>query len=73
VEPDVVVESRKAPEPDTGDVIMPAGGESSLLGHLTPAFGEVISDDAPDIDDYQLRMAFQIVRGLSAAKDKKAR
>ncbi len=69
VVPDVQIESRDEPQPDEESLILAAtASEHKLPGHLAPKEGRSASGDDPQIDDYQLRIAFQLVRGLSRAK-----
>ncbi|MBN2342614.1 MAG: S41 family peptidase [Deltaproteobacteria bacterium] len=69
IEPDVVVESLNAPAPDelTQSISqMPA--EDDLPGHLKKeTVAEKQSNETP-VNDYQLRMGYQILQGLVRAK-----
>jgi carboxyl-terminal processing protease len=76
VTPDVIVESRKAPEPDDETrMLEEAPEEKDLPGHLRGGNGggSETEEDEPEIADFQLRVAFQVLRGLvraDAAKKK---
>ena len=62
--PDVVIESRTAPEPDEETAAITAlPGEGDLPGHLKPNKVGPISKET-EIEDYQLRIAFQLLHGL---------
>jgi carboxyl-terminal processing protease len=70
VTPDVIVESRRAPEPDDETRLLEeAPDESDLPGHLEGGNGDspATEEDEPEIDDFQLRVAFQVLRGLVRA------
>jgi len=69
VEPDILIESRKPPAPDEETAIlnkMPP--ERELPGHLQSQKTGEGSEDDPEIEDLQLRVAFHVLRGLSRAK-----
>lgn len=72
IEPDVVVESTIPPKPDeTTKSIAQMPTENDLPGHLREERGllEAANDDKePIIEDFQLRIAFQILRGMHRAK-----
>jgi carboxyl-terminal processing protease len=73
IRPDVVVESRTPPrseEPDAG-LGLYYGGEADLPGHLAPDTGRAAADEAPAIADFQLRVAFQVLRGLTSEAARK--
>ena len=65
--PDVVIESRKAPTPDKETLAISSTGESDLPGHLPSENGEGADafDGDEQIEDFQMRVAFQLLRGLS--------
>ncbi len=66
VTPDVVVGSRNAPEPDEETLLLQKMPEErELPGHLDNGDEEPLREDEPEIDDYQLKTAFQLLRGLS--------
>ena len=68
IEPDVAVESRDAPAPDAETTLLAAlPDERDLAGHLTPE-GTAAAPDEPRIDDYQLRIAFELVRGQARTR-----
>lgn len=71
IAPDVAIESRDAPSPDEETKLLAAlPGERDLAGHLAgEAGGEA---EGPIIDDYQLRIAYQLVRGQARAAAAKA-
>ena len=72
--PDVVVESLNAPEPDeiTQAISeMPAEGE--LPGHLGKEKKAETAQTSVALDDYQLRMAFQILKGMVNARQARER
>ncbi len=72
VQPDVVVESLNPPEPDEETAaITEFAGEGSLPGHLSAEKSSGDDGDGAAIDDYQLRIAFQVLRGLTRAKEAK--
>ncbi|MBN2717534.1 MAG: S41 family peptidase [Deltaproteobacteria bacterium] len=65
IAPDVTVESLNAPEPDEMTAAiseMPAEGD--LPGHLGNEKKSADDKSAIQLDDYQLRMGFQILKGL---------
>ena len=67
--PDVVVESLNPPEPDemTQSISeMPAEGE--LPGHLQREKHRLAAAPTPALKDYQLRMGYQILKGLVRAR-----
>jgi carboxyl-terminal processing protease len=69
VVPDVFIESKKAPEPDEETAMINSlPGEEDLPGHLNPGAPVPEEDKKIDIDDYQLRIAFQLLRGLARAE-----
>jgi carboxyl-terminal processing protease len=71
VVPDVVVESRKAPEPDDETLMLEeAPEEKDLPGHLSGKEKDAAetAEDEPEIEDFQLRVAFQLLRGLVRAE-----
>ncbi|MDD5309770.1 MAG: S41 family peptidase [Deltaproteobacteria bacterium] len=73
VQPDVIVESRKAPpaeQPDAG-LGLYYGGEADLPGHLAPDKARAAAEEAPAIADFQLRVAFQVLKGLTTPAAKK--
>jgi carboxyl-terminal processing protease len=63
--PDVLVESRTAPTTVDGDA--PDMKESDLPGHLDN--GIPTADDAAAIDDFQLRMAVQLLCGIARQQE----
>ena len=64
--PDVVIESRKAPEPDEETLAISAVLESAIPGHLPAENGKKKASNNPEaIEDFQLRVAFQLLKGLS--------
>lgn len=66
IEPDVVVESRVAPEPDEKALIFKdMKGEADLPGHLQAEPQIDSNRDKAPVGDYQLHMASQILRGLA--------
>ncbi len=68
VVPDVVIESLKAPEPDAETAALSAiAGEGDLPGHLKPETSARNEIEGADIEDYQLRIAFQLLGGLVRA------
>ncbi len=70
VEPDLVVQSRTAPEPDAETAAMAAAPrESDLPGHLKPAVAEDARGVGEDIADYQLRIALQLLGGLARGRE----
>ncbi len=73
VVPDVEIASRKAPAPDEKTAAMEAlPGEGDLPGHL--AAGRTATGDGEKtvIEDYQLRVAFQLLGGLVRAEQAKS-
>ncbi len=69
VVPDVAIESRKEPEPDKETSKLAAlPGEGDLPGHLAADKLEKTPTDRIEIEDYQLRIAFQLLGGLVRAK-----
>jgi carboxyl-terminal processing protease len=68
VVPDVEIASRKAPEPDEETAALEAlPGEGDLPGHLAAErTGQIAAEKTP-IEDYQLRVAFQLLGGLARA------
>jgi carboxyl-terminal processing protease len=67
--PDVVVESLNPPEPDemTRSITeMPAEGE--LPGHLLRENSRRTAEAPAELSDYQLRMGYQILKGLVRAR-----
>jgi carboxyl-terminal processing protease len=72
VSPDVVIESVNPPAPDpVTEAIASSQGEGGLAGHLAPV-GSLKSDaNESTIDDFQLRVAFQLLTGMARAKDAK--
>ena len=68
IAPDVAIESRDAPTPDEETALLAAlPGERDLAGHL--ARDETVPTvEEPVIDDYQLRLAYQLGRGQARAK-----
>lgn len=74
VTPDVVVESRKPPEPDDETrMLEEAPDEKDLPGHLQGGGGgaDRSDEDEPEIADFQLRVAFQVLRGLVRSESAK--
>jgi carboxyl-terminal processing protease len=73
IAPDVAIESRNAPAPDAETALLATlPGERDLAGHLAGerqggGVGAAPAAAEPTIDDYQLRVAYQIVRGLARA------
>jgi carboxyl-terminal processing protease len=70
VVPDVVVESRDAPAPDDETrMLEEAPEEKDLPGHLEGKEREGVEaeEDEPEIEDFQLRVAFQLLRGFVRA------
>ncbi len=66
IDPDVVVESRQAPEPDEKTrIFKEMRGEADLPGHLQAEPQRESEGDLFAIEDYQLRIAAQILRGLA--------
>jgi carboxyl-terminal processing protease len=67
VTPDVIIASRQEPPPDQETAAIAAmPREQELPGHLRSEDLEpLLGEDEPEIDDYQLRIAFQLVRGLA--------
>lgn len=75
VTPDVIVESREAPEPDDETrMLEEAPDEKDLPGHLRGGDGDrpPADESEPEIADFQLRVAFQLLRGLVRADAAKA-
>jgi carboxyl-terminal processing protease len=66
IEPDVVVEPRRPPLDNPDD--FPSGAEGLLPGHLAGPEDKASDRLHNPLDDYQLHMAFQILRGLNAAR-----
>jgi len=72
--PDVLVESRRPPEPDEETKILDeALAEADLPGRLEAGKGANVEAAEPEIDDLQLRVAFHILRGLTRAQKARAR
>ena len=74
VQPDVEIASRTAPLPDeetTALEAMPAEGD--LPGHLAALRSRASEDGKDQIEDYQLRVGFQLLGGLVRAEQAKAR
>ncbi len=72
VVPDVVIESRTAPEPDEETAAITAlPGEGDLPGHLKPDKREPDKVKETEIEDYQLRIAFQLLNGLVRKEEAK--
>ncbi|MCP4676090.1 MAG: S41 family peptidase [Deltaproteobacteria bacterium] len=68
VVPDVAIESLKAPEPDAETAALSAlVSEGDLPGHLKPEDTTRNEVEGADIEDYQLRIAFQLLGGLVRA------
>jgi carboxyl-terminal processing protease len=68
IAPDVAVESRDAPKADEETALLAAlPDERDLAGHLAPERSGAAPED-PRIDDYQLRIAFELVRGQARAR-----
>lgn len=66
VEPDIVVASKNEPTPDPETAaIQTAAKEGELPGHLTTDTDTPARDDTRPIDDYQLRIALQLLSGLA--------
>ncbi len=66
VHPDVIIASREAPKPDDETAALTAiPGEQRLPGHLAPAPSETPAIETVDIKDYQLRIGFQLLTGIS--------
>ncbi len=68
--PDIAIESRQAPSPDPETAAIAASlGEGELPGHLKPLTPrDTVQSDAvqgQNIDDYQLRIALQLLTGLA--------
>jgi carboxyl-terminal processing protease len=64
--PDVVVESRLPPEPDSDTRLLAAlPSEKDLPGHLAPKEKEKSHEGAVEIADFQLRIAMQLLMGLA--------
>lgn len=73
IEPDVAVGSRDEPTPDEETALLASlPAERELAGHLAEE-RESPAPDAPRIDDYQLRIAYQLVRGQARARAAKGR
>jgi carboxyl-terminal processing protease len=69
VQPDVVIESRTAPAPgEESQLIDDVAGEGDLPGHLPPDGPLTAKEDSGSIADYQLRIAYQLLRGLARAE-----
>jgi carboxyl-terminal processing protease len=69
IAPDIAIESRDAPTPDEETALLASlPGERDLVGHLAVEKGATTEAAEPDIADYQLRVAYQIVRGQARAK-----
>jgi carboxyl-terminal processing protease len=69
IAPDVAIESRDPPAPDEETALLASlPGERDLAGHLAEDGAGKAPVDEPVIDDYQLRIAYQIARGLARAK-----
>jgi carboxyl-terminal processing protease len=69
ISPDVAIESRDPPAPDEETALLASlPGERDLAGHLAQEKGSAPAADEPIIDDYQLRIAYQLVRGQARAK-----
>ena len=74
VTPDVVVESRNPPEPDEETKLLEeAPGEVDLPGRLDPDAPAGPAAPEPAIEDFQLRVAFQLLRGLVRAEAARGR
>jgi carboxyl-terminal processing protease len=68
IRPDVEVESLAAPEPDEETRLLESVAEKDLPGALAVERGAATEQAGdPPIDDYQLRIAFQILRGQARA------
>jgi carboxyl-terminal processing protease len=73
VVPDVEIASRKAPEPDDETAAVESmPGEGDLPGHLAADRTGQIDASAIHIEDYQLRIAFQLLGGLVRAEQAKS-
>jgi len=67
--PDVAIESRDAPTPDEETKLLASlPVERDLAGHLAEDHRAASEAGEPVIDDYQLRIAYQLVRGQARAK-----
>jgi carboxyl-terminal processing protease len=72
VVPDVEIASRKAPAPDEETAAVEAlPGEGDLPGHLAAEKTDQIDARTTHIEDYQLRIAFQLLGGLVRAEQAK--
>jgi carboxyl-terminal processing protease len=71
IRPDVEVESLAAPEPDAETRLLESVAEKRLPGALAVE-GQASDSGEPAIEDYQLRIAFQILRGQAAAEARRA-
>lgn len=70
VEPDIVIQSRTAPEPDEETAAVAAAPkESDLPGHLKPAGAGNERSVGEDIGDYQLSIALQLLNGLARGRE----
>lgn len=70
IEPDIVVESLNAPTPDElTESISQMPTEGDLPGHLKKEKSADPKSDSPALEDFQLRMGFQIVKGMIRAKN----
>ncbi|MCP4692009.1 MAG: S41 family peptidase [Desulfobacterales bacterium] len=73
VAPDVEIASRTAPEPDKETAALEAlPGEGDLPGHLAAERTEQIAGEETLIEDYQLRVGFQLLGGLVRAAQAKS-
>jgi carboxyl-terminal processing protease len=70
VTPDITVESRQAPLPDPETAAVAAApGEGDLPGHLKPITRDEAETPDETIDDYQLRIALQLLKGVVRQKN----
>jgi carboxyl-terminal processing protease len=73
VVPDVEIASRKAPEPDEETAALEAlPGEGDLPGHLAAERTAQIDGEKIMVEDYQLRVALQLLGGLVRAEQAKS-
>jgi len=72
IEPDVEIKSKNAPLPDEETKLLQQWpDEKDLPGHLSAVNLPDEKKDNHIIDDYQLRIAFQILKGTAQIKDSK--
>ncbi len=70
VKPDVIVGSLNPPEPDEETLALSAApDESGLPGHLAALGSDEKMDEDIEIEDYQLQIAFQLLRGIARQQE----